>query len=124
MHVQPPHYIYTQLHGVLLGYNIKQFGVLLGYNIKHLIQEGLLSLTGWIVYKLKTPIPHVLNPYVDSDHAFLSTDCMSYFQPDSKITPFFFQTDLLLTVAHSFLTEQAKLISICICRLSMALFQH
>jgi hypothetical protein len=45
MHVQPPHYIYTRLHGVLLGYNIKQFGVLLGYNIKHLIQEGLLSLT-------------------------------------------------------------------------------
>jgi hypothetical protein len=46
MHVQPPPYIYTRLHGVLLGYNIKQFGVLLGYNIKYLIQEGLLSLTG------------------------------------------------------------------------------
>jgi hypothetical protein len=45
MHVQPPPYIYTRLHGVLLGYNIKQFGVLLGYNIKYLIQEGLLSLT-------------------------------------------------------------------------------
>jgi hypothetical protein len=45
MYVQPPHYIYTRLHGVLLGYYIKHVGVILGYNIKHLIQEGLLSLT-------------------------------------------------------------------------------
>jgi hypothetical protein len=42
---------------------------------------------------------------LNSDHAFLSTDYMSYFRPESKITP-----DLLVTIVHSFLTGQAKII--------------
>jgi hypothetical protein len=65
------HIIYTRLHGVLLGYNIKQFGVLLGYNIKHLIQEGLLSLT------CRIPIPYVrVMPLCTSMHARPRTKLM------------------------------------------------
>jgi hypothetical protein len=52
MHVQPTHYIYTRLHGVLLG-----------YNIKYLIQEGLLSLTPAAVLPLDE------QPHQEVEHA-------------------------------------------------------